>query len=172
METGECVISVVSEHMIEAVNGTSLELPRGISEWSLSGLQAADSTTVRPKRVKDAVFSMEGKLLEIKPLDYGNHARGQPHGALAIIQASRFWVRNDAINEDQDRIDLSKMRPLVQLGGISYGRINNTFELPRPGLDAKLNNEAKGLRRFVEENRSASASLRSGYSMPQEISDW
>lgn len=155
LETVECVISVVSEHMIEAVNGSSLELPKQFSEWGLSGLESAESTTVAPRRVKDAVFSMEGKLLEMKPLNYGHHADGEPHGALAIIQGTRFWVRNDAINEELDHVALEKLRPLVQLGGISYGRISNTFELPRPSLDAELKNDAKGLKKFIECQNSA-----------------
>ena len=149
VETGECVINVVSEHMIEAVNGTSLDVPFGVSEWGLSGLQAADSSTVKPQRVSDAIFSIEGKLLKMKELDYGREGDGQPHGALAIIQATRFWVREDALNETRDDIDLDKMKPLVQLGGISYGRVRETFELPRPGLGAELKNEAKGLRQFL-----------------------
>lgn len=151
VETGECVISVVSDHMIEAVNGTSLDVPYGISEWGLSGFHPAPSTTVKPDRVKDAIFSMEGKLLEMKNLDYGHENDDNPHGALAIIQATRFWVREDALNETRDDIDLSKMRPLVQLGGISYGRVRETFELPRPGLEAELNDESKGLRRFLKD---------------------
>ena len=149
VETGECVINVVSEHMIEAVNGTSLDVPYGVSEWELSGLKAACSSTVKPERVKDAVFSIEGRLLEMKDLNYGGHA-DKPSGGLAIIEATRFWVREDALNETRDDIQLSSMRPLVQLGGISYGRIRETFELPRPGLQAEMDNEARGLRKFLE----------------------
>lgn len=155
IETGECVINVVSEHMIEAVNGTSLDVPSGISEWGLSGLQAADSSTVKPQRVKDAIFSIEGKLLEMKELDYGREGDGQPHGALAIIKATRFWIREDALNETHDDIDLNKMKPLVQLGGISYGRVRETFELPRPGLEAELKDEARGLRQFLVRDQTA-----------------
>lgn len=150
VETGQCVISVVSEHMIEAVNGSSLELPREVSEWELSGFESATSSTVTPRRVKDAIFSVEGQLLEMKELDYGK-SPGMPHGALAIIKGTRFWVRDDALNEKRDSVDLDKLRPLLQLGGISYGRINSTFELPRPGLEAELKNEEKGLRYFVDE---------------------
>jgi len=38
---------------------------------SLSGLKAADSSVVKPERVKDAVLSIEGKLLDMKELNYG-----------------------------------------------------------------------------------------------------
>jgi flavin reductase (DIM6/NTAB) family NADH-FMN oxidoreductase RutF len=149
VETGECVISIVSEHMIEAVNGTSLDVPYGVSEWGLSGFQSAPSITVKPHRVKDAIFSIEGKLLEMKDLSYGHQDTGQPHGALAIIQATRFWVREDALNESGDDIDLAKLRPLVQLGGISYGRVRETFELPRPGLQAEMDDDSRGLKPYL-----------------------
>lgn len=150
-QTGECVINIVSEHMIEGVNATSLDLPFGVSEWELSGFQGAPSSTVKAERVKDAIFSIEGRLLEMKSLDYdGLHAKqGKPSGALAIIQATRFWVREDAINEDGSEISLEVLRPLTQLGGISYGRINETFELPRPRLDEELRDESKGLQRLL-----------------------
>lgn len=55
-ETGECVINILSDYMIEAVNVTSIDVPRGVSEWALSGLHATLSPTVKPSRVKEAVF--------------------------------------------------------------------------------------------------------------------
>lgn len=149
-ETGECVISILSEHFVEAANATSLDVPYETSEWGLSGLTPKDSATVRPKRVQEAVFSIEGKLLEMKSLDYHSHAaQGKPSGALAIIEAKRFWIQEDALNESRDNVDLAALRALVQLGGISYGRVRDTFELPRPSLKSELENEEKGLTRFL-----------------------
>lgn len=149
-ETGECVINIVSEHMIEAVNATSLDLPYGVSEWELSGLTAAPSSTVKPERIEEAILSIEGRLLEMKELDYGTHDSDQAKGALAIVQATRFWVREDAINAEQTNIDLEKLRPLVQLGGISYGRVRETFELPRPRLENEVLDKAKGLDKYYK----------------------
>lgn len=155
-ETGECVISVVTEHMIEAVNATSIDVPHSTSEWELSGLRSAPSTTVKPDRVRDAVFSIEGRLLEMKELDYGGkHAKeGKPSGALAVIEATRFWVRQDALSKGKDEIDLATMKPLVQLGGISYGRVKDTFELPRPKLAEELEDESRGLRSILDVQKS------------------
>lgn len=152
VETGECVISVVSEHMIEAVNATSLDVPYETSEWEISGFEPAPSATVRPERVKDAIFSIEGKLLQMIDLDYdGKHkAEGKPAGGLALIEAKRFWVREDALNDARDEIKLDVMRPLVQLGGISYGRVGETFELPRPKLQDELDNEENGLSQILD----------------------
>ncbi|KKY32695.1 putative flavoprotein oxygenase [Diaporthe ampelina] len=149
-ETEECVINILSEHFVEAANATSLDVPYKTSEWGLSGLTPKDSSTVRPKRVQEAVFSIEGKLLEMKSLDYHGHAaQGKPAGALAIIEAKRFWIQEDALNEARDNVDLEALRPLVQLGGISYARIRDTFELPRPSLKTELGDEEKGLRKYV-----------------------
>jgi flavin reductase (DIM6/NTAB) family NADH-FMN oxidoreductase RutF len=150
LETGECVISVVSEHMIEGVNASSLELPGSVSEWGLSGFEGVESAVVKPRRVAEAVFSVEARLLEMKELDYGK-AEGEACGALAIVKGVRFWVREDALDEERGVFELEKLRPLLQLGGISYGRIGSTFELPRPGLEAELKDQEKGLRKFVGE---------------------
>lgn len=149
-ETGECVINVVSEHFVEAVNATSLDVPYGKSEWELSGLTPASSTTIKPERVVESIFSIEGKLLEMKSLDYhGAGKAGRPFGSMAIIEAKRFWVREDAINESRDEISLDKMRPSVQLGGIQYGRIRDTFELPRPSLAEELERKNLDLAKFL-----------------------
>jgi flavin reductase (DIM6/NTAB) family NADH-FMN oxidoreductase RutF len=153
VETNECVISVVSDHMIEAVNATSLDIPYEKSEWDLSGMYPAPSTTVKAERAIEAVFSIEGKLLEMKDLDYGHAKLVKPSGSLAIIQATRFWVREDALGEDGEDIDLSVMRPLVQLGGIQYGRVRETFELPRPSLATELANKSSGLEKLLEEKK-------------------
>lgn len=154
-ETRECVINVVSENLIEPINATSLDVAFEMSEWPLSGLTPLPSSTVMPERVKEAAFAIEGKLLEIKSLDY--HGKGEKEsGALAIIGGTRFWVRGDAINEGRDEIDLEKFRPIVQLGGMSYGRITEVFELPRPALASELADDGNGLRKILEEEEQAS----------------
>ncbi|KAI0531528.1 hypothetical protein GGR58DRAFT_524439 [Xylaria digitata] len=133
-DTGECVINTVSENMIEAVNATSIDAPRHISEWDVSGLHKAPTSTVKPKRVRESVFSIEGKVVDIK--EFRSHVtEGKSLAGLALIKATRFWVHQDAANEDFSHIDLNKLRPVGQLGGMAYGRIASTFDLPRPKWD-------------------------------------
>lgn len=128
-ETGECVINTVSENMIEAVSASSIDAPYGLSEWDITGLTEAPSTTVAPSRVKESVLSIEGKLVDIK--EFEAHKSGMSSAAICLIKATRFWVQEDAANEDFSHIELDKLRPIAQLGGMSYGRISSTFELPR-----------------------------------------
>lgn len=140
-ETGECVINTVSENMIEAVNASSIDAPYGVSEWDVSGLHEAPTTTVKASRVQESVFSVEGKVVDVK--EFEDHVQpGMSIASLVLIKATRFWVQEDAVNAEGSHIDLEKLRPLGQLGGMSYGRVSSTFELPRKRWqDDQPNNE-------------------------------
>lgn len=128
--TGEGVINTVSENMIEAVNATAIDAPYGVSEWDISGLHKAPSSVVRPSRVRESVLSIEGKVIDVK--EFNDHQKdGMSVAGLVLIKAVRFWVQEDATNAEVSHIDLDKLRPIAQLGGMSYGRISSTFELPR-----------------------------------------
>ncbi|KAJ5993539.1 nitrilotriacetate monooxygenase component B [Penicillium sp. IBT 35674x] len=136
-ETGECVINTVSENMIEAVNASSIDAPYSVSEWDVSGLHEAPSTTVKPSRVAESVFSVEGKVVDIK--EFADHQRpGMSIAATVLIEATRFWVKKGAADEDYSHIDLEKLRPVAQLGGVSYGRVVSTFERPRSKWDVEV----------------------------------
>ncbi|KIV85337.1 hypothetical protein PV11_01040 [Exophiala sideris] len=131
VDNGECVLNLVSEHFAEAMNATSINAPYGVSEWELTGLHTAPSTHVRPPRVKEAVFAIECKLVEVKEFD-SRAVPGKKSATLAILEGVNFWVREDAINEDRNIIDPAVLRPISRLGGITYGRVVEGFELLRP----------------------------------------
>ncbi|GIZ44717.1 hypothetical protein CKM354_000790800 [Cercospora kikuchii] len=146
-ETGECTINTVSEHMIEAVNAASIDAPRGVSEWDLAGLHQAPSTMVKPSHVQESVFSVEGKLSEVVDFKTSTDPVGA-HGKLAIIEGVNFWVRADAIDTKGSHIDLEVLRPIGQLGGISYARMSETFELPRSNWKKDYEDDDTGLRKM------------------------
>lgn len=130
-ETKECVINIISEHFVEAANATSINAPYGHSEWETSGLTQAPTSVVKPARVKESILAIEGKLMETKEFESGS-TPGKKSSVLAIIEGVRFWVREDAIDEDQSVIDLKVLKPISRLGGISYGRTTEAIEIPRP----------------------------------------
>ena len=134
MESKECVINVISEHFVEAANATSINAPYGVSEWAISGLHPAECTTVKASRVKEAIFSIEGKLMETKEFE-SRATPGKKTGVVAFIEGTRFWAREDAINEEKNAMDPTVLRPISRLGGITYGRTTGFFELPRPDFD-------------------------------------
>ncbi|OAL21426.1 hypothetical protein AYO20_11363 [Fonsecaea nubica] len=128
--TGECVINIISENFVEAANAASIDTPYGLSEWDVSGLTPAPCKDVNVSRVKESVFSVEGKLLEVKDFESRVH-KGVKSGSMAIIEGVRFWIREDAYDQQQGTIDPAVLRPVYRLGGISYGRVTQAFELPR-----------------------------------------
>lgn len=136
-ETGECVINTVSENMIEAVNASSIDAPYGVSEWEVSGLHELPSTTVKPSRVAESVFNIEGKVIDIK--EFTDHQQpGMSLAATVLIKATRFWVKEGTADPEYSHIDLEKLRPIAQLGGVSYGRVTSTFERPRNKWDHEV----------------------------------
>jgi flavin reductase (DIM6/NTAB) family NADH-FMN oxidoreductase RutF len=145
MDTKECTINVISEHFVEAANFTSINSPYGISEWAMSGLHPAACKDVKASRVQEAVFSIEGKLIETKEFE-SRQTPGKKTGVIAIIEGTRFWAREDAINKDKNLLDPSILRPIARLGGITYGRTIDGFELPRPDFEkSKASGELEGL---------------------------
>ncbi|KAI9783102.1 MAG: hypothetical protein M1839_004271 [Geoglossum umbratile] len=130
-ESKECTINIISEHFVEAANATSINAPYGVSEWALTGLHPAPTNTVKAPRVAESIFSIEGKLLETR--EFESRARpGVKTGVLAIVEGTHFWVREDAINEEKSQIDPAVLKPISRLGGITFCRNTEGFEIPRP----------------------------------------
>ena len=106
----------------------------------MSGLTPASCTHVKADRVKESIFSIEGKLIDTK--EFTSPATGKKTGVLAIIEGVRFHVREDALNEEQNIIDPEVLRPMSRLGGITYGRTLDGVELPRPEFAEQMKSEA------------------------------
>lgn len=136
LSTKECTVNIISEHYIEAANACSINAPYGISEWSLSGLTPAPSSLVKPSRVKEAVFSIEGKVFSHQEFE-SRVTKGKKTGVLVVVEGVKFWVREDAINEERNIIDPGVLRPVSRLGGIMYGRTTEGVEIPRPDFKEK-----------------------------------
>ncbi|KAL9052924.1 MAG: hypothetical protein Q9162_005102 [Coniocarpon cinnabarinum] len=139
VSTGECTINIISEHYLEAANYCAINAPYGTSEWAMSGLTPTPSTNVKPDCVKEAVFSIEGKLMETK--EFTSPATGKKTGVVAIIEGVRFHVREDALNDEQNLIDPNILRPMSRLGGITYARTLDAIEIPRPDFAEQMKSE-------------------------------
>ncbi|PIA99261.1 hypotheticalsprotein [Cercospora beticola] len=141
LETEECTINIISEHYLEAANATSVNAPYGVSEWALTGLTPGETEVVKPSRVKEAVFSVEAKLMNTQEFE-SRATPGKKTGVLAVVEGVRFWAREDAINEERNLIDPNVLRPIARLGGITYARVLEGIELPRPDWE-ELKKEAE-----------------------------
>jgi flavin reductase (DIM6/NTAB) family NADH-FMN oxidoreductase RutF len=136
--TRECTVSIISEHFVEAANSTSIDAPADVSEWEISGLTPVhDCETVSTPRVREAVFTAECVVESIREFD-SRAIPGAKSGSLVILEGKRFWVREDAINEERNIVKTEVLRPISRLGGISYGRTVQGFELPRPVFEKEV----------------------------------
>ncbi|KAF5026661.1 hypothetical protein F66182_1245 [Fusarium sp. NRRL 66182] len=137
-DSGECVINIISEPYLEAANSTSANAPYGVSEWDISGLTPAfDCETVKCARVREAVVSIEAKLDMFKEFD-SRAKPGVKSGTMAVFEGTRFWVREDALNEERTVIDPKVLRSVGRLGGITYGRVTQGVELQRPDFEKDI----------------------------------
>ncbi|KAK4448628.1 hypothetical protein QBC34DRAFT_407133 [Podospora aff. communis PSN243] len=142
VQTKECVINIIGEDFVEAANSTSINAPYGKSEWNISGLNPVYSceTVPRVPRVAEAIFSIEGKLESFREFQ-SKATPDKTSGTMVIIEGTRFWARKDAINEDLSQLDAKVLRPMSRLGGITYGRVTEALELPRPDFKKDLGGE-------------------------------
>ncbi|KNZ52532.1 hypothetical protein VP01_3540g2 [Puccinia sorghi] len=121
--TKQFVIAIISESFIEAANYTSINTPPDVSEWTLSGLTPGPSVKVRPARVQEAAVNMECELDPTKLTQ------------VIVIGNIKAWhVKSDVLVDGSSApmVDLEKLMPISRLGGISYARVLERFELPRP----------------------------------------
>lgn len=145
VETGECVINIISEDYIDAANMTCTNAPYGVSEFDISGLtRGEDTQQVRAPRVKEAAFSVEAKVVDKREIT----SKTDPSKVTATmftVEGVRFWAREDALNEERSAMLIDKLRPVSRLGGIGYARVTEMFELPRLDWETGLSAEEKQL---------------------------
>lgn len=125
-ETGEFAVNIVSEGMAERMNLTAGEYPPEVDEFEVSGLTAVPSDLVKPARVAESLVQMECKLQQIVVVS------DRPSGAALVIgEVVRFHV-DDGIVENF-RIDPDKLLAIGRMGGNTYSRTRDRFDIARPG---------------------------------------
>jgi flavin reductase (DIM6/NTAB) family NADH-FMN oxidoreductase RutF len=126
-ETREFVVNIVSEDFAREMNACSADFPADVNEFAVSGLTPIPSDIVRPPRVKESRIHMECRSLFVV------HVSPKPlGGSLVIGQVLRFHV-DDALLEDY-KIDPGQLRAIGRMGGPTYTRTTDRFEMPRPVL--------------------------------------
>ena len=121
------MVNIVSEEFVERMNICSAEFPPEVDEWEKSGLTPAASDSVKPARVSESRFHMECKLVDIVSV-----SKLPLGGSLVLGEVIRFHV-DDVLFEDY-RIDPVKLRAIGRMGGPTYARTTDRFDLQRPKL--------------------------------------
>ena len=125
-ETKEFVVNSSQVPWAKQINECSAPLPHEESEFDRTGLTPQASQFVQPPRVKESLFQMECKLLNLVPVGDGSAGSS----TLVIGEILAFHVSPEVYKEG--KIELPNYQPLSRLGGLDYGEIGRVFSLPRP----------------------------------------
>jgi flavin reductase (DIM6/NTAB) family NADH-FMN oxidoreductase RutF len=128
--TREFVVNIVSESLAGQMNQCSADFPPEIDEFEVSGLTPVASDLVRPPRVGECLASMECRLLQVvqvspKPLG----------GNLVLGEVLRFHLRDGIVQDFH--VDPSTLHAIGRMGGATYTRTSDRFDLPRPILPTR-----------------------------------
>jgi len=123
--TKEFVVNIVSEDFAEKMNITSADFPPDVDEFIESGLTPIPSDLVKPPRVSESRISMECKLTQIVRIGSG------PGGGCTVFgEIVRFHIADELFNNF--RIDPDKLQAIARMGGPTYARTRDRFDLARP----------------------------------------
>ena len=123
--TREFVINVVTDALVEKMNLTSAQVPPEVDEFELAGLTPLPSELVKPPRVAESPVQMECRLRQI--IEVSDRPSG---GSIVLGEVLRFHVREDLV--ENFRIDPEKLAAVGRMGGATYVRTHDRFDLKRP----------------------------------------
>ncbi|MCT9004757.1 flavin reductase family protein [Streptomyces sp. NPDC054766] len=119
-ETGEFVVNFAGEEHFEAINATSTDFPRGVSEFDVLGIEREPSLRVRPPRVAGSPAVLECKLHSTVRLGDSTVVFGR------VVHAA---VDQKVLVNGHPEID--RLRPLARLGKDEWGTLGAVREIER-----------------------------------------
>ncbi|HZK80132.1 MAG TPA: flavin reductase family protein [Humisphaera sp.] len=125
-KSGQFVVNVVSESVAKLMNDTSAEIDYEVSEFELCGLTPIPASRVKPPMVKEAMVQMECELIEIVHVGRGPLAANIVIGRIVMMHV------NESVLDANGQIDPDKLATVGRMGGMSYCRTKDRFELERP----------------------------------------
>jgi flavin reductase (DIM6/NTAB) family NADH-FMN oxidoreductase RutF len=118
--TGEFVVNLAPEHLIEQINATGTDFPPGVSEFDEVGIAREPSRLVKPPRVAASPVALECRLHSTVLLGDSTVVFGQVVHA-AVSEA----VLIDGLPE------IHRLRPLARLGKDEWGTLGEVLEIKR-----------------------------------------
>ena len=97
-----------------------------ISEFAVCGVVGVPADRVAPPRVKESLASFECEVLQLLKLGEG------PGGANVVIGKILLLHIADELLDANGRVDPAQLDTIGRLGGKSYVRTTDRFELNRP----------------------------------------
>jgi flavin reductase (DIM6/NTAB) family NADH-FMN oxidoreductase RutF len=127
-ESGEFVANFVSESLAAQMNASSVDAPRGVSEFDVVGLHEAPCRRVSAPRVAEAYAALECKVTQVlvpRQLD------GTDASALVVF-GQVVGIHIDESILSNGLVDIRKARPVSRLGYMDFSVTTDSFSMLRP----------------------------------------
>ena len=127
--TGDFVVNIVSEEIAAQMNMCSADVPPEVDEFALSGLTPIPSDLVKAPRVAESKAQMECRLHQIVRVSE------KPSGGILVLgEVLRFHLSESLFNDPKGgyKIDPDKLLAVGRMGGPTYTRTRDRFEMQRP----------------------------------------
>jgi flavin reductase (DIM6/NTAB) family NADH-FMN oxidoreductase RutF len=125
LATKEFVVNIVSEEIAAEMNKTAAEVGPEVDEFVLSGLTPVASERISVPRVAESPVQMECRLREVITIS------SEPGGGSIVIgEVLLFHLREDLV--DNYRVDPGRLHAVGRMGGPTYTRTRDRFDLERP----------------------------------------
>jgi len=127
-QTGEFVANLVTLDLADKMNATSVDAPRGTSEFGYAGLTPAPSRLVAAPRVAEAHAALECRVTEIRrpTLLDGSEA------GVTVVTGQVIGVHIDDACLIDGLFDSAKAQNLARLGYMDYAAVERVFRMRRP----------------------------------------
>jgi len=128
IESGEFVVNLVGRDFAKKMNASSVNAPRGVSEFGYAGLEAVASRLVAAPRVAGVPAALECRVTETftpRGLD------GQAIEAVVVIGEVVGVHIDDAMLTD-GIFDIVKSGNVARLGYMDYSSVDAIFQMRRP----------------------------------------
>lgn len=123
LQIPEFVVNVVPFGIAEKMYATSAELDYEVSEFEAAGLTPKISEKVKPFQVAESPIRMECEVLQRVVIGEGGGAANLIIGKILRIDV------DDAVLDDQGKIDPQLVDSIGRMGGKNYCRTTVRFEL-------------------------------------------
>jgi len=120
-ETGEYVINLVTEELVDQMMQTSASVEE--DEFAFAKVERIPSRKVKPPGVKKALIRLECRFVKTIPLENAD-------STLILGEVIGAHVDDSILNNDE--IDWEKYRPVARLGKNFYAIIKDVFQKDRP----------------------------------------
>lgn len=125
--TGECVVNIVNETLVEQMNLTSASVQPGENKFDIANIEHCASHSVKPYSVKDSPMRYECTLREI--IEVSDEPTG---GTLVLLNVKSIFIDDELYNQETNNVNHSLVSTVGKMGGDFFTLTNDKLEIKRP----------------------------------------